>query len=150
LPALGFVPLLTPLAGTVVLEIIVAVPFAMLGRAVAEEQGVIVTVEVMVFGGVEMVDVIFWPEMSWVIVLVVLGCVRTIMITWTEEDEDEELEELEEDEEEEEPLVVLLDEELVELEVEPEVLPSDELGLELELLDPKPGSILTAGGGGAA
>lgn len=65
----------------VVFEIITAVPFATLGSAVVEEPAVSVTVEVIVFGGSETVEVTFWPETSWVMVDVVPGWVRTMMIT---------------------------------------------------------------------
>jgi hypothetical protein len=139
-PTSGFVPLAATAAdgaGIVVLDIIIAVPFATLGKAVSEEPAVRVTVDVMIFGGVEMVDVMFWPATSWVIVVVVLGWLSTMMITWTKE-------ELEEEE------LVLPDDSEDGPDVSPNELDLEEsLELELELLDPELDSMLIAGTWGA-
>lgn len=80
------------------------------------------------------VEVTFWPEISWVTVVVVPGWRSWMMITWTE-DEDEELDEEEDEEDDEDPPW---------LDSEPAEPDEDELELELELLEP------VFGGGGAA
>lgn len=60
-------------AEMVVLDTIVAVPFATLGIAVAPAPEDRVTVLVIVFAGLDTVDVTFWPATSCVIVVVVEG-----------------------------------------------------------------------------
>jgi hypothetical protein len=102
----------------VVFEIIVAVPFATLGIAVAAEPDERVTVERMVCGGLVTVLVTFCPAMREVTVVVVPGWVRMMTMTCTELEEEEELELLEDDEEEWEPEF--------EFESEPEVSGDDD------------------------